>query len=334
MGTLATIWDPTNSESAALAYGALTGILFLAVLHFILRSAQRSAHNAAVKAARDAKAESPPELLRSRQGLGALIVGQDNRLSTSKVQVALWTTTIVWAILVLVYRFTGSGSNLNDAFAIQGEYLILLGFPATAGIVAKVLTTTRVANGDLDKPLAESPSTADIVSNDDGVADLGDCQYFLFNLVALALFYRLFIAEIDNGLPALPETIVALTGASAAVYVAKKTQERDKAPTIAWVRPAVLEVAAGTEFTVSGDGFIAPDDEAPNPPSAASSEAYWLSLGGVPMELVGWEKSRITARLPVEKELKPMVGKSQAALVVYNTRARASEPTSVELASP
>jgi len=64
-------------------------------------------------------------------------------------------------------------------------------------------------------------ATKEIVANDQGDLDLGDTQYFLFNLVALAAFFIAFFHD-PTKLPVLSDTLVGLTSASAAAYVAKK----------------------------------------------------------------------------------------------------------------
>jgi len=103
----------------------------------------------------------------------------------------------------------------------------LLGFPAGAAVSAKAITVGQLAGGTVTKNPPDfkkkTPATAikDIVANDQGDLDLGDTQYFLFTLVALAAFFIAFFHD-PTGLPVLSDTLVGLTSASAAAYVAKK----------------------------------------------------------------------------------------------------------------
>jgi hypothetical protein len=163
---------------------------------------------------------------KNRLGVWTLILGQDQRVSTSKVQVVLWTYAIAFALLTLIF----AGVNLGDSDApgntLQPEYLILLGSPAAAALLAKTTTTTKVQSGDIAKPEAPTdPGLKDglsqVVSNDQGRIDFFDFQYALLNLVALFYFFTHFLAD-PTALPALPSTLVGLTGASAAGYAAKK----------------------------------------------------------------------------------------------------------------
>jgi hypothetical protein len=71
------------------------------------------------------------------------------------------------------------------------------------------------------KKKTAATAVKDIVANDQGDLDLGDTQYFLFNLVALAAFFIAFFRD-PTQQPVLPDTLVGLTSASAAAYVAKK----------------------------------------------------------------------------------------------------------------
>jgi hypothetical protein len=159
------------------------------------------------------------------RGLWALIIGQDGRVSTSKLQVALWTYAVFFSLLVLLFHPNGLAKFTKHG--LQAEYLILLGSPAAVAILAKMSTTSKVASGTLAKPEAEDdPSAVDgvaqAVSNDEGRTDLFDFQYLLFNVVALLYFFWRFLPEPRKGLPNLPETLVALTGVAAAGYATKR----------------------------------------------------------------------------------------------------------------
>jgi hypothetical protein len=51
---------------------------------------------------------------------------------------------------------------------------------------------------------------------------LGDFQYFAFTLLALGFFVVAFVDSPTNGLPAIPGTLLVLSGVSLATYVGKK----------------------------------------------------------------------------------------------------------------
>ncbi len=160
-----------------------------------------------------------------------LVVGADNRVSTSKVQFALWTVALAYALLVIAFhRFELPPGNLDP------RYLLLLGFPAGAAVSAKAITAQKTANMKVTKTKAPKGSLADIVTDEAGEIDLGDTQYFLFNPVALTAFLIAFFHH-PTTLPMLSDTSVALTSGSAAAYVAKKAATSDTPVTISAVTP-------------------------------------------------------------------------------------------------
>jgi hypothetical protein len=166
-------------------------------------------------------------------GFSTLLVGLDKRTSTSKVQFALWTVALAYALLVIILHV---GSYTNEA--LDPRYLLLLGFPAGAAIGAKAVTTNQVASKSIAKvPATTGASPKDIVTNDQGNADIGDAQYLIFNLVALTAFAVAF-AHDPTKLPVLPDTLVGLTSASAVAYLLKKTVTTQSI-TVTGVAPSV-----------------------------------------------------------------------------------------------
>lgn len=104
---------------------------------------------------------------------------------------------------------------IRDRFSCERpgpEYAITVG-QITAGTVSK--------NPPEFKKKTPATAVKDIVANDQGDLDLGDTQYFIFTLVALAAFFIAFFHD-PTKLPVLSDTLVGLTSASAAAYVAKK----------------------------------------------------------------------------------------------------------------
>lgn len=163
------------------------------------------------------------------RGIATLVVGDDGRASTSKLQAMLWTFAVLWALISLLAGagidtfHTALSSNLRE------EYLLLLGGPFAAAIASKAITTNRTADDPSVKPVKQptgkvtlTERVAEIVSNDHGAVDLGDFQYFAFTLVTLAYFAWAFIAKPAAGLPEVPGTLLVLVGVSQATYVAKK----------------------------------------------------------------------------------------------------------------
>ena len=226
------------------------------------------------------------------RGLLALIIGQDGRVSTSKLQVALWTYAVFFSLLVLLFH--PNGLDKFTKHGLQAEYLILLGSPAAAAIFAKTSTTSKVASGTLAKPEAEDdPSAVDgvvqAVSNDEGRTDLFDFQYLLFNVFALLYFFWRFLPEPSKGLPNLPETLVALTGVAAAGYATKKGLESN-VPVLTGVYPAAA--APGEQVLIRGKNLTISSEEESSV-RVSGEELSHTSSGGVPCAYrVGTSTSR------------------------------------------
>ena len=156
----------------------------------------------------------------------SLYVGADGRWSTSKVQALLWTYAIVFALVALFVADhlgleSGQGGELSfSGIEFREEYLLLLGGPFAAAVLAKGIMTTKVENGTITKPEAPTEKSAvtgfrEVISDDGGNVDLVDFQYFLFNLVALSFFLVAFLPNLGEGLPELPQFLVGLTSTSA-----------------------------------------------------------------------------------------------------------------------
>jgi hypothetical protein len=234
-------------------------------------------------------AANPDARTSPRRGMFFLVIGEDGRVSTSKVQLVFWTYAIAFVFLSLVLQ------GLFDAdVTLDEQYLLLLGIP-TAGVAgAKLITTRKVETGTIEKsdvadstvtieststvPIdgeaatavtveesgepAETPSLANAlgqaVSDDEGRGDIGDLQYLVFNVVALVYFFTDFFSSGGGELPTVPPTIVALTGASALAYLTKKGVVND-VPVITSVFPSKAKegeyvVIRGHHFTAGGTG--------------------------------------------------------------------------------
>jgi hypothetical protein len=203
-----------------------------------------------------------------------LVVGQDGRWSTSKLQAVLWTYTVLFAILAIVTAKEllevklglGKNNNRNELSALDlpPEYYLLLGGPFAAAIIAKASTSAKVASGDVTKPPQETPTSnpidgiKDVVSNDTGNTDLFDFQYFAFNLLALLFFYVTFFSTLSKGLPHIPEPLFGLTSTAALAYTTKKAIERSS-PTVSGVSPTT--VRPGATIEVWGANLLASEGD-------------------------------------------------------------------------
>jgi hypothetical protein len=254
---------------------------------------------------------------RRRRGLKALVIGVDNRASTSKLQASLWTVAVVFALTYMLFlgRSTACGaeqfrdsSRCNAARSfdlieiisepLQAQYFVLLGFPLAAALGAKALTTSKIAGGSLTKDKASdtekgtTKGLAEAVSNDRGEIDLLDFQYFAFNLLALGFFFIQFLTKPFDGLPALPATLIALAGLSAATYTTKKALETDEKPGITTVIPHRVPLVVGQLIVIRGTGF----QRTPPPEDPMDRR---ITLDGVifPEAEIEWSPTRIEVKV-------------------------------------
>ena len=189
------------------------------------------------------------------RGLWTLIIGKDKRVSTSKLQIVLWTYVIAFAVVSILANEAIDEFRKED---FNAEYLILLGSPAAAALLAKTFVLNKLANGTLAKPPAKTDPDffkgfAQVITEDDGSADLFDFQYFLFTIAAITYFLWEFLPAPEKGLPNLPDALVALTGVSAASYITKKGLERE-APVLSGIYPSVGR--AGDPVEIRGRNLL------------------------------------------------------------------------------
>jgi hypothetical protein len=199
-----------------------------------------------------------------------LITGYDGRRSTSKTITFAWTFVVAWMLVAVGLVAAASGASFTDLLKNTSNlYLVLLGGPYAAAIMAKVSVTNGVQTGRIQKTFATTTGASDIVSNDNGSTDLYDFQYTLFNLVALVIVIFLFGAHPGKGFPGIPDFLAILTGSSAAAYTINKGLTSN-APSISDVQPGTARI--GDAATITGTNLL---------PAAAGDAQPTVSVGAV-----------------------------------------------------
>ncbi|MGN6378182.1 MAG: hypothetical protein ACTHNU_04465 [Gaiellales bacterium] len=255
----------TNKDDWAMGFSA--GVLLSATVVMRLVPAPSQGATAANSAA--------PAAPRTNL-LAGLYVGLDGRWSTSKVQSLLWTYAVAFAVIAL---YVGSNygiapahgsKDLFSSISFDDTYLLLLGGPYAAMVLAKGITSMKTSDGTISKTTITDSRTPedglrDIIANDSGSTDIGDFQFFAFNLIALAIFYSEFLGNFTSGMPKLPTFLVGLTSTSALAYVGKKAVESSQASiTSLSARPAIQIVkdtgnlAADVTLTITGQHLQLP----------------------------------------------------------------------------
>jgi hypothetical protein len=214
-----------------------------------------------------------------------LITGYDGRRSTSKTITFAWTFVVAWMLVAVGLVAAASGASFTDLLKNTSNlYLVLLGGPYAAAIMAKVSVTNGVQTGRIQKTFAATTGASDIVSDDNGSTDLYDFQYTLFNLVALVIVIFLFGAHPGKGFPGIPDFLAILTGGSAAAYTINKGLTSN-APSISGVQPGTARI--GDAVTITGTNLLPAANGATPTVSVGAVNAQQVTLPG-PADTIGF----------------------------------------------
>ncbi|CAM5651179.1 Membrane protein OS=Streptomyces fumanus OX=67302 GN=GCM10018772_43460 PE=4 SV=1 [Streptomyces fumanus] len=182
---------------------------------------------------------------RARGGALAPVIGEDNRLSTSRAVAAAWVLFVGYAVLVLAGQLAlASGPGERDALISglelrrgAGVVTVLAVVCAIAVLVRRVVGL-RVLAQRLQKVPADRPRAADLLTDDSGRGTFADIQYVVIGAVAL-VFAAVRLARRPGQLPDLPWGLAVLVLVSAATYLAGKYAEGG--------RPVILSVVRARE---------------------------------------------------------------------------------------
>ncbi len=187
---------------------------------------------------------------RDKGGLVGFIIGKDNRLSTSKLQIILWTIAVVFAFFFFLFQIL-RGAASNSAFSsLDPTYLLLLGGPFAAAVLAKATTVSKTSDGTVQQVPASNPTASDVATDHSGDPAIADTQFLLFNLVALT-YFAFALAKNPAALPTIPATLVGLTSVSALTYLGNKVVSSNQ-PVIS----SVSIVSGSTDGLLRADTVI------------------------------------------------------------------------------
>jgi hypothetical protein len=202
------------------------------------------------------------------------IIGVDGRVSTSKTIMLVWTFELAAALIFLgaIVGWNGDGSSRTVGMVFgTGDwngYLLLLGGPFAAAVIAKGITSSQTgADSSAKTPTADAaPSVTttsttgahatakDVLQDDDGSISLPDTQYTIFSLVAMLYFFVALIGNVVNyaahtsvnhiGLPAIPSALLGLTSLGALTYIGNKAVTSAQGVRVATLTPNSAAVTA------------------------------------------------------------------------------------------
>ncbi len=170
------------------------------------------------------------------------------------------TFAFLFFTIQLIQADAADVKRLNASFTHFGpQYLLLLGGPFAAAVLAQVAKSSQVAGGTVQETPADVPAVTNVVTNDsDGSPAISDAQFLLFNLVALG-YFAVALARTPQSLPDIPSTLVALTSVSALTYLGAKVATTNP-PKITSVlltsSPSDGNLYAGQRIKIVGSGFL------------------------------------------------------------------------------
>lgn len=214
-------------------------------------------------------------LHRNRGGLLAPLIGEDNRLSTSRTVASAWVLLLVFAVLVLALQLAGASDHGARDELIAGlelargaGMLTVLAVVCAIAVVVRRVVGVRVADRRLQKVRAERPRLADLLCDDAGRGNFADVQYTLVTAVAV-LFSAVRLARRPEQLPDLPWALALLVTVSAATYFASKWAEGGRPVVLSVVRAREAgdldaPIRTGDDIEIRGTGFVPPGAGTPD----------------------------------------------------------------------
>jgi hypothetical protein len=206
---------------------------------------------------------------RSRGGVLAPVIGEDNRLSTSRAVAAAWVLLVAYAVLVLVGRLGAASGHAERDALISGLELArgagvvtVLAVVCGIAVLVRRVVGMRVLGQRLQKVRADRPRAADLLTDDSGRGTFTDIQYVVISAVALA-FALVRLARRPDQLPDLPWGLAVLVLISAATYLAGKYSEGGRPVILSVVRAREAgdldgPIRTGDDIEIRGAGFVPP----------------------------------------------------------------------------
>lgn len=206
---------------------------------------------------------------RARGGVLAPVIGEDNRLSTSRAVAVGWVLFVVYAVLVLAGRLAGASSPAQRDSLIAGLELArgagivtVLAVACAIAVLVRRVVGLRVLGQRLQKVRADRPRAADLLTDDSGRGSFADIQYVVVGAVAL-VFAAVRLARRPEQLPDLPWGLAVMVLVSAATYVAGKYAEGGRPVILSVVRAREAgdldaPIRTGDDIEIRGAGFVPP----------------------------------------------------------------------------
>lgn len=206
---------------------------------------------------------------RARGGALAPVIGEDNRVSTSRTVAACWVLFVAYAVLLLAARLAAASDHAGRDALLSGLDLArgagvvtVLAVVCGVAVLVRRVVGLRILAQRLQKVPAHRPRAADLLTDDSGRGAFTDIQYVAISAVAL-LFAAVRLARRPDQLPDLPWGLGVIVLISAATYLAGKYAEGGRPVILSVVRarePGDLDgpIRTGDDIEIRGSGFVPP----------------------------------------------------------------------------
>ncbi|MEV5148313.1 hypothetical protein [Streptomyces sp. NPDC052727] len=206
---------------------------------------------------------------RARGGALAPVIGEDNRVSTSRTVAACWVLFVAYAVLLLAARLAAASDHAERDALLSGLDLArgagvvtVLAVVCGVAVLVRRVVGLRILAQRLQKVPAHRPRAADLLTDDSGRGAFTDIQYVVISAVAL-LFAAVRLARRPDQLPDLPWGLGVIVLISAATYLAGKYAEGGRPVILSVVRarePGDLDgpIRTGDDIEIRGSGFVPP----------------------------------------------------------------------------
>ncbi|MFD8389708.1 hypothetical protein ACFV2N_11055 [Streptomyces sp. NPDC059680] len=208
-------------------------------------------------------------LHRARGGALAPVIGEDNRMSTSRTVATCWVLFVGYAVLLLAVRLAAASDHAERDALISGLDLArgagvvtVLAVVCGIAVLVRRVVGLRILAQRLQKVPAHRPRAADLLTDDSGRGAFTDIQYVAISAVAL-LFAAVRLARRPAQLPDLPWGLGVVVLISALTYLAGKYTEGGRPVVLSVVRarePGDLDgpIRTGDDIEIRGAGFVPP----------------------------------------------------------------------------
>ncbi|MGY0492293.1 hypothetical protein [Streptomyces sp. WG-D5] len=208
-------------------------------------------------------------LHRARGGVLAPVIGEDNRLSTSRAVASGVILLTLYAILVLAGELAlAAGPARRDALidglelARGAGLLTVLAVVCAVAVLVRRVVGVRVGAQRLQKLRAPRPRAADLLTDDSGRGSFTDIQYVAVSAAAV-VWAAVRLARRPDQLPDLPWGLAVLVVVSAATYLTGKYAEGGRPLILSVVRAREAgdldaPIRTGDDIEIRGAGFVPP----------------------------------------------------------------------------